>query len=202
MVDDELRAPVEQTAQRLLPFVGVEGIVLVDPDPRQSLPLPRQLVATLCEFLLRREQFEPRTRETRVVARIAGELLDGWLRTQPRAALRLLGVGKGIPPEAFRRFVPLMWIGLWMNLLTGIALLIGYPTKALTNPVFYLKLGLIAIGLAILRAIFRRTGSGHAAMGITKVLAAALLIAWIATITAGRLLAYTYTWLSVDSVRR
>lgn len=117
-------------------------------------------------------------------------------------ALRLLGVAKGIPPEAFRRFVPLMWIGLWMNLLTGIALLIGYPTKALTNPVFYLKLGLIAIGLVILRAIFRRTGSAQATMGITKVLAAALLIAWIATITAGRLLAYTYTWLSVDSVRR
>jgi hypothetical protein len=117
-------------------------------------------------------------------------------------ALRLLGVAKGIPPEAFGRFVPLMWIGLWMNLLTGIALLIGYPTKALTNPVFYLKLGLIAIGLVILRAIFRRTGSAQATMGITKVLAAALLIAWIATITAGRLLAYTYTWLSVDSVRR
>jgi uncharacterized membrane protein len=117
-------------------------------------------------------------------------------------ALRLLGVAKGISPEAFSRFVPLMWIGLWMNLLSGIALLIGYPTKALTNPVFYLKLGLIAAGLAILRAILRRTGSGQAAMGITKVLAAALLMAWIATITAGRLLAYTYTWLSVDSVRR
>jgi DNA polymerase-4 len=41
----------------------------------------------------RQRGFEPRTRETRVVARIAGELLDGWLRTQPRAALRLLGVG-------------------------------------------------------------------------------------------------------------
>jgi hypothetical protein len=39
-------------------------------------------------------------------------------------------------------------------------------------------------------------------MGITKVLAAALLIAWIATITAGRLLAYTYTRLSVDSLPR
>ena len=80
-----------------------------------------------------------------------------------------------------------------MNLLTGIALLVGYPTKALTNPVFYLKLGLIATGLVILRAIFRRMGSGQAAMGITKVLAAALLIAWIATITTGRLLAHTHT---------
>ena len=61
-----------------------------------------------------------------------------------------------------------MRIGLWMNLLTGIALLVGYPTKALTNPVFYLKLGLIATGLVILRAIFRRMGSGQAAMGITR----------------------------------
>ncbi len=89
-----------------------------------------------------------------------------------------------------------------MNLFTGIALLIGYPTKALTNPVFYLKLGLIAAGLVILRAIFRRTGSAQAAMGVTKVLAAALLIAWIATITAGRLLAYTYTRPAVDSLPR
>jgi len=41
----------------------------------------------------RQRQVEPRTQETRVVARIAGELLDGWRKTQPQAALRLLGVG-------------------------------------------------------------------------------------------------------------
>jgi DNA polymerase IV len=41
----------------------------------------------------RQRAFEPRTQETRVVARIAAELLDAWLQVQPRAALRLLGVG-------------------------------------------------------------------------------------------------------------
>ena len=41
----------------------------------------------------RQRAFEPRTQETRVVARIAGELLDAFLVSQPRAALRLLGVG-------------------------------------------------------------------------------------------------------------
>ncbi len=41
----------------------------------------------------RQRQVEPRTQETRVVARIATELLDAWRHTQPRAALRLLGVG-------------------------------------------------------------------------------------------------------------
>jgi len=41
----------------------------------------------------RQKRFEPPTQETRVITRIAAELLDGWLATQPRAALRLLGVG-------------------------------------------------------------------------------------------------------------
>jgi len=41
----------------------------------------------------RQRAFEPRTQETRVVTRIATELLDAWFTTQPRAALRLLGVG-------------------------------------------------------------------------------------------------------------
>jgi DNA polymerase-4 len=41
----------------------------------------------------RQRAFEPRTEETRVVGRIAAELLDAWLQSQPQAALRLLGVG-------------------------------------------------------------------------------------------------------------
>jgi DNA polymerase IV len=41
----------------------------------------------------RQRRLEPPTQETQVVTRIAAELLDAWLRGQPRAALRLLGVG-------------------------------------------------------------------------------------------------------------
>jgi DNA polymerase-4 len=41
----------------------------------------------------RQRALEPRTEQTRVVARVATELLDAWFATQPRAALRLLGVG-------------------------------------------------------------------------------------------------------------
>jgi DNA polymerase-4 len=41
----------------------------------------------------RQRAFEPRSQETRIVTRIAVELLDAWLREQPGAALRLLGVG-------------------------------------------------------------------------------------------------------------
>jgi len=41
----------------------------------------------------RQRHFEPPTQETRVITSIASELLDSWLAAQPRAALRLLGVG-------------------------------------------------------------------------------------------------------------
>jgi len=41
----------------------------------------------------RQRHIEPATQETRVISRVASELLDGWLATQPTAALRLLGVG-------------------------------------------------------------------------------------------------------------
>jgi DNA polymerase-4 len=40
----------------------------------------------------RQKHIEPATQETRLIARVAADLLDGWLGEQPRAALRLLGV--------------------------------------------------------------------------------------------------------------
>jgi hypothetical protein len=102
--------------------------------------------------------------------------------------LRMLGVASRIPEAAFDRFLPVMWIGLGVNAISGVALLLGYPTKALTNPVFYLKLAFIAVALVLVNAIRRRR-----AFGAPKALAVASLVCWTGAIVAGRLLAYTYT---------
>jgi len=62
----------------------------------------RQLLAGCITVKIRRRDFttfsrqrhiEPSTQETRVIASVATALLDAWLASQPRAALRLLGVG-------------------------------------------------------------------------------------------------------------
>ena len=45
VVNEELRAPSGEVGQRGVPLVGLESILLVDPDPRQLLALPCQLVA-------------------------------------------------------------------------------------------------------------------------------------------------------------
>src|SRR5436309_9654344 len=48
VVDEELRAPSEEVCQRGAPFIGLESVLLVDPDPWQLLTSPRQLVAAPC----------------------------------------------------------------------------------------------------------------------------------------------------------
>jgi hypothetical protein len=118
--------------------------------------------------------------------------------------LRVLGVARGIPIAEMRRFMPILWAGFWLNAVSGILLLIGYPTKALTNPVFYLKLLLIAAAMVLLVRIGRRAFRDTAvqddgdAVGSQRLkrMAIASLVCWASAITAGRLLAYTYTRLT------
>lgn len=117
-------------------------------------------------------------------------------------ALHLLGVGAGIPTRELRRFVPVLWIGFWLNAVSGVLLLVAYPTKALTNPVFYVKLSLIVAALAIFtvldRRALRKPMDPRWAARAGRWLAAASLVSWAGAITAGRLLAYTYRRLFVD----
>jgi hypothetical protein len=100
------------------------------------------------------------------------------------------------------RFQGVMRFGLWVNVITGIALVLTFPTKSLTNPVFYLKLGLIAVALLMLRDILRRTRVGDFGSRGTKLLAISSLVTWMGAIAAGRLLAYTCRRLLVDLVCR
>ena len=115
--------------------------------------------------------------------------------------VRVLGFSLGIPLEALRRYFLVMWAGFWINAFSGVLLLIAYPTKALTNPLFYAKLALIAFGIVLAFRI-RREVNGLAARAdappMARMLAAVSLVCWIAVIFAGRLLAYTCTRLTVD----
>ena len=118
--------------------------------------------------------------------------------------LRILGMAPGVPLSEFRRFLPILWAGFWLNAVSGVLLLVGYPTKALTNPVFYLKLVFIAVAMVLLVRIDRRIADWPQTPGAEAIhwrqlrrLAAVSLLCWTGAIFAGRLLAYTYTRLTV-----
>ena len=117
---------------------------------------------------------------------------------------RVLGLARGVPLLSLRRYYRAMWAGFWVNAFSGVLLLIAYPTKALTNPVFYAKLVLIGTAIAIGVSIRRHMMEGTIAAGVTapralKVLATASLACWLLSITFGRFLAYTCSRLTAES---
>ena len=56
---------------------------------------------------------------------------------------RILGVARDLPLSPLKGLYRIIWAGFWIQVVSGILLLIAYPTKALTNPDFYIKLMLI-----------------------------------------------------------
>jgi hypothetical protein len=114
--------------------------------------------------------------------------------------LRLLGFSVSIPLAPLKRFFPIMWVGFGINAATGVLLLISYPTKALTNPVFYTKLVMIGFAIWILaklqKKVFTDTTATEADMMARGAsLAKWSLALWIGAISAGRLLAYTFKYI-------
>jgi len=115
--------------------------------------------------------------------------------------LRILGLAPDLPLAPLERFYRFIWVGFWIQVVSGILLLIGYPTKSLTNPLFYVKLTLIGLAMASMQMlrnrVFADSSLSEAAMVAKgRVFAVSSLIFWVGAITAGRLLAYTYSVLT------
>jgi hypothetical protein len=113
--------------------------------------------------------------------------------------LRLLGFAPQVPIKPLGRFVPVLWLAFALIAPTGLLLLMAYPTKALTNPLFYFKLGLIALAvwlvLRIGNGVLRAPDVDQKPVAANvKLLAIASLTVWAALVASGRYLAYTHKW--------
>jgi hypothetical protein len=114
----------------------------------------------------------------------------------------LLGFAPGLKVSAMERLMPVMWSAFWVMAVTGILLLIAYPTKAFTNPLWYVKFVFIGLALVDTRIINSEVFSGRvdsqAASRRLKTLAVVSLILWAGAITSGKLLGHTYSRLFAD----
>jgi len=111
---------------------------------------------------------------------------------------RVLGFAPGLRLAPMEKFFPLFWGALWVAAITGTLLLVAYPTKAFTNPVWYVKFAFIGLALLTTRRIRMRVlpdpaASARPAPVKWKALAGASLFFWAGAITSGKLLAHTYT---------
>jgi len=115
--------------------------------------------------------------------------------------LRLLGIAPNLPIAPLRRLYGVIWAGFWIQVVSGLLLLIGYPTKSFTNFDFYIKLILIAFGMVAMVMLKKRVFSDPNMsepdmMAKGRSLAIWSLVFWLGAVTSARMLAYTYTYIS------
>jgi len=109
--------------------------------------------------------------------------------------LRILGFAPSLKLAPFEKYFPILWLGFWMNAVTGTILVMQDASNKLTNVDFYVKMVFIALALVNLRLIrsrvFRDPQLDRAPFSTgAKTLAELSLFFWLGAITAGRLLAY------------
>jgi hypothetical protein len=107
--------------------------------------------------------------------------------------LRLLGVARGLPLRPLQAVFPLMWAGLVVNAATGVLLFAADATVKGAQPVFWVKLGCIALGVGAavrIRAVVFAHADRAGVPAAARLLAVWSLAAWTGAIVAGRLMAY------------
>jgi len=109
--------------------------------------------------------------------------------------LRLLGIAADVPLRALGGAPRLVWTGFLVNAATGIALFTTDAEHKAMQTVFFVKLSLIFLALAVyvrLRKLVFHGGTPSPALisGEVKALALLSLILWTGATVAGRLMAY------------
>ena len=105
--------------------------------------------------------------------------------------LRVLGWGQSLALADLRPLFRWMWIGFWINALSGVVLLMADATTKVAAPMFLIKLGLVGVGVVIMAAQKRDVfAPAAAATSRSRRLAATAITVWFVAIAAGRLMAY------------
>jgi hypothetical protein len=113
--------------------------------------------------------------------------------------LRLLGVVPNISLSQLSKFYPIIILAFIVNLISGLLLLLSYPAKGLTNPLFFIKIGVVVVAVILTQWQFNQFKQAHfITTPRIKYFAGLILILWVIGIFSGRLLAYTHTWLLVS----
>jgi len=108
---------------------------------------------------------------------------------------RILGFAPSLRLSPMTRLFPILWLGFWVNAITGTILVMQDASNKLRNLDFYTKMVFIVLALLVLAKIKKKVLSDPQVdsgplKSNARTLALLSLLFWLGAITCGRLLAY------------
>jgi hypothetical protein len=111
--------------------------------------------------------------------------------------LRILGWYKPIPYTSLAELLGLAWIGIWINIFSGLSLFTSQATMYVTSVSFLLKISLVILGiinvLYLRKTLKREAATWEATRTVSaggRRLAMISIVLWTGAVVAGRLIAY------------
>jgi hypothetical protein len=111
--------------------------------------------------------------------------------------LRMLGLYRTIPYTALHGLLGIAWVGIGLNIFTGVSIFFTQASSYVTSIPFIVKITFIVLGivnLVITRKTLAREAAGWEAAGnappIALWLALSSLLFWVIAVVTGRLIAY------------
>jgi hypothetical protein len=111
--------------------------------------------------------------------------------------LRMLGLFRTIPYTALYDLLQIAWIGIVLNVFSGLSIFTTQAAMYVTNVPFLFKIAMIVLGILNLvytQKTLRREAAGWEASGTAPSIALGLalssLVFWVAAVVTGRLIAY------------
>lgn len=111
--------------------------------------------------------------------------------------LRLLGLFRPIPYTSLHGLMAIGWIGIAMNVFSGLSLFVAQAVFYITSVAFLVKITFVILGIGNLyhvQKILKRDAASWEAAGAVPrkglVLAGSSIVFWTIAVVAGRLIAY------------
>jgi len=110
--------------------------------------------------------------------------------------MRICGFAPAVSLGPMEKLYSVMWVGFWINVTSGIGMLMAEATTKMISPVFYIKLVFIATAVWMMHLLRKSVFRNLAELEMkslpmtSRMMAGALLMCWAGAITAGRLMAY------------
>lgn len=122
-------------------------------------------------------------------------------------ALRTLGVASDLPIAPLKKYVPVMWIGLYINLFTGLVLFSLTGSEFVVNPDYWVKMVAVLSAVIAVKKLLAYLDDPAVAKAKPipakgRTLARVVIACWLVAVTAGRLTAYDFLvgWQSAIAV--